>query len=32
MAALKLSNVGYAVAIDLGDPTSPEGSIHLRRK
>jgi len=32
MAALKLPNVGYAVAIDLGDPKSPFGSIHPRRK
>ena len=32
MAALKLKKVGYAVAIDLGDPTSPQGSIHPRRK
>ena len=32
MAALALPNVGYAVAIDIGDPTSPEGNIHPRRK
>ena len=32
MAALKLPKVGYGVAIDLGDPTSPQGSIHPRRK
>lgn len=32
MAALKLDNVGYALAIDIGDPTSPEGNIHPRRK
>jgi len=32
MAALKLPKTGYAVAIDLGDPTSPQGSIHPRRK
>eukprot|EP00043_Microstomoeca_roanoka_P000473 m.27831 g.27831 ORF g.27831 m.27831 type:complete len:504 (+) comp10338_c0_seq2:59-1570(+) len=32
MAALQLENVGYAIAIDLGDPTSPEGNIHPRRK
>lgn len=30
--ALKLPNTGMAVAIDIGDPTSPEGSIHPRRK
>ena len=27
-----MTNVGYAVAIDLGDKSSPEGSIHPRRK
>ena len=32
MAALKLKDVGYALAIDIGDPTSPFGSIHPRRK
>jgi len=32
MAALKLPKVGYAVAIDIGDPTSPFGDIHPRRK
>ena len=32
MVALKLPDVGYAVAIDIGDSTSPEGSIHPRRK
>jgi sialate O-acetylesterase len=32
MAALNLHDVGYAVAIDLGDPQSPFGSIHPRRK
>lgn len=32
MAALKLPRVGYALAIDIGDPTSPEGNIHPRRK
>jgi len=31
-AALQLPGVGMAVAIDLGDPTSPYGSIHPRRK
>ncbi len=31
-AALKLPQTGMAVAIDIGDPTSPEGSIHPRRK
>ena len=31
-AALQLPQVGLAVAIDLGDPTSPRGSIHPRRK
>jgi len=30
--ALKLSNVGTAVAADLGDPTSAYGSIHPRLK
>ena len=28
MAALKLPNTGFAVAIDIGDPSSPYGSIH----
>lgn len=32
MTALKLNKTGYAVAIDIGDPTSPHGSIHPRRK
>lgn len=32
MAALELPRVGYALTIDIGDPTSPEGSIHPRRK
>jgi len=32
MAALKLPRTGVAVAIDLGDPSSPRGSIHPRRK
>jgi sialate O-acetylesterase len=32
MAALDLRDVGYAVAIDLGDPQSPTGSVHSRRK
>lgn len=31
-AALKLDQVGYVTAIDLGDPTSPQGPIHPRRK
>ena len=31
-AALDLEFVSVAVAIDLGDPTSPAGSIHSRRK
>jgi hypothetical protein len=31
-AALWLPMVGRAIAIDLGDPTSPAGSIHPRRK
>jgi len=32
MTATKLINVGAAVTIDAGDPTSPEGSIHPRDK
>jgi hypothetical protein len=32
LSALSLPNVGYATAMDLGDPTSPEGSIHPRFK
>ena len=32
MTALLLPKVGYATAIDLGDPTSPHGNIHPRRK
>ena len=32
MAALKLPNTGYAVAIDLGDVHSPVTPIHPRRK
>eukprot|EP00050_Salpingoeca_kvevrii_P022110 m.121236 g.121236 ORF g.121236 m.121236 type:complete len:810 (+) comp9600_c0_seq5:87-2516(+) len=32
LAALKLPMVDFATAIDIGDPTSPEGSIHPRRK
>jgi len=32
LAALKLPFVGYASAIDLGDPTSPFGSVHPRDK
>ena len=31
-AALQLPRVGRALAIDIGDPSSPEGSIHPRRK
>lgn len=31
-AALALPNTGMAVAMDLGDPGSPEGSIHPRDK
>lgn len=31
-AALSLPNVGMASAIDLGDPTSPDGDIHPRDK
>lgn len=31
-SALKLPGVGMATAIDLGDPNSPWGSIHSRRK
>eukprot|EP00117_Sycon_ciliatum_P049925 scpid15436/ scgid35319/ Sialate O-acetylesterase; Sialic acid-specific 9-O-acetylesterase; Yolk sac protein 2; Sialate O-acetylesterase small subunit; Sialate O-acetylesterase large subunit len=32
MAALKLQNVGMAIAGDHGDPTSPFGSVHPRDK
>lgn len=32
LAALKLPNVTAATAIDLGDPLSPAGSIHIRDK
>lgn len=32
MVALQLPNVGYAVAVDIGDLSSPMGSIHPRRK
>jgi sialate O-acetylesterase len=32
MAALLLPLTGFGVAIDIGDPTSPEGDIHPRRK
>jgi len=32
LAALSLPNVGFASAVDLGDPTSPEGSVHPRDK
>ena len=31
-AALKLPNVGYATATDVGDPTSPYISVHPRNK
>jgi sialate O-acetylesterase len=31
-AALKLDKVSFATAIDLGDPPSPDGAIHPRRK
>lgn len=30
--ALKLANVGMATAMDLGDPTSPNGAIHPENK
>lgn len=32
MTALDLPQVGYAVAVDIGDLESPMGSIHPRRK
>jgi sialate O-acetylesterase len=32
MVALELPKVGYAVAVDIGDISSPMGSIHPRRK
>jgi sialate O-acetylesterase len=32
MAALQLPKTGFACAIDIGDPTSPAGGIHPRRK
>jgi sialate O-acetylesterase len=32
MAALQIPNVGFATAIDLGDPSSTSGAIHPRRK
>ena len=32
MCALKLADTGYAIALDLGDPTSQHGSVHPRRK
>ncbi|VEU37517.1 unnamed protein product [Pseudo-nitzschia multistriata] len=32
MAATQLPRVGYAAAIDLGDPSSPSSAIHPRRK
>jgi len=31
-AALMLPGVGYATAIDLGDPTSPYGNVHFQNK
>jgi hypothetical protein len=30
--ALQLPRVGYSVAVDIGDLSSPMGSIHPRRK
>jgi len=32
LAALTLPKVAYASAVDLGDPTSPEGDVHPRDK
>lgn len=32
MNALQLNKVGYASAVDLGDPTSPFGDVHPRDK
>ena len=32
LTALVLPNVGYATAIDLGDPSSPYGNVHFRDK
>ena len=32
MTALQLPQVGYSVAVDIGDISSPMGSIHPRRK
>ena len=32
LAALVLPHVGYASALDLGDPTSPLGNVHFRNK
>eukprot|EP00026_Physarum_polycephalum_P016410 Phypoly_transcript_17305.p1 GENE.Phypoly_transcript_17305~~Phypoly_transcript_17305.p1 ORF type:complete len:194 (+),score=30.81 Phypoly_transcript_17305:175-756(+) len=32
LSGLTLPSVGYASAVDLGDTTSPEGSIHPRNK
>merc|ERR1712100_547731 len=31
-SALKLKNIGYAVAVDIGDVSSPARSVHPRRK
>ena len=30
--AMRLADTGYAITLDLGDPTSPHGTIHPRRK
>ena len=32
LQALGLSSVGFASAVDLGDPTSPLGNVHFRHK
>lgn len=32
LAALSLPSVGFATAVDLGDPTAPYGSVHPRAK
>ncbi|KAL3925697.1 MAG: hypothetical protein SGILL_000229 [Bacillariaceae sp.] len=32
LAATQLPKVGFATAIDIGDPSSPAGSVHPRRK
>lgn len=32
LAALRLPNVGYAIATDIGDPLGPFGSVHPRNK